>query len=449
MPTPSTQALVALVGVTESGLDDFRADWASLNARRQTSGVLDVTVKGFEFNAVGLKDLSGQLFKCMAVALMPTLPTWSRLPHLNRWGPSPLRTAASPWGLPNLNDSCAERVNAENGLYQQVLKLIEEIIQQNKENGTEMKVILIHPEDLGAVHGRRPASPWQLDELQSLARSGKLERGAMHQCRLGQLRQAQATGFLTNARPADRTYNMGWPKLDHEGNYQGPLRKSCGCGRRHRSGLRTGTAFKTPQPALSRGGITWLAELLHHAGSRSWLKLGLPEDRERDIAELLPDFINYDWDSDGYDTEGTVFHDPLSHEQSEHSRSNIIHSAGAGAGDLNEFIGKHGFKNTSEVENFGSKVLVRRIPLRLGASNGRWKEDANKHRWARHFNSCFAGGKPNGDWGSREPHLPAVTGTSGGWTTTTHKPPTRRTAGRVATNDGRGRTGSAPAALGP
>jgi hypothetical protein len=392
MPTPPDQALVALVGVTELGLDDFQADWASLDARRRTSGKPDVKLQGFEFNAEGLRSLSEQLFKCRAVALVPTLPTWSRLPHLNRWGPSPLRTAASPWGLPNLNDSCARRVNAENGLYHQLLKLIEELIQLNKEEGRAVDMMLIHPEDLGAVHGRRPASPWQLDELKALARSGRLRRGALHQCRLGALGQAQATGFLTNVLPADRSYEVGWPKLDKEGNYQGPLRRTCGCGRPHRSGNRTGQAFKAPPPALSRGGITWLAELLHHSCSRSWLKLGLPEEREKDIAELLPDFINYDLDSDGYDTDGTVFHDPLSHEQADDSLSNIIPSAGAGAGDFDEFIGKDGFKDTTEDKNFGSKVLVRRIPMRQGATNGRWKDDANKHEWALHFNSCFAGG---------------------------------------------------------
>ncbi len=118
-------------------------------------------------------------------------------------------------------------------------------------------------------------------------------------------------------------------------------------------------------------------------------------------------------------------------------------------GDLDEFNGKDGFKDITEGKNFGSSVLVRRIPLRQGASNGRWKEDANRHEWALHFNSCFAGGSPMEMGGSRESHLPAVYWHQRRLDDYNTQPPTRRIAGRVATNDGRGRTGSALAALGP
>ncbi len=222
------------------------------------------------------------------------------------------------------------------------------------------------------MHGRRPASPWQLSEDKTLADAGQLHRGALHQCRRGKLRQAQPTGFLTDELPAKGTFKIGWPKVDAAGEYQGPLRDACGCRRSHQSGIRLGASFQTPPPALSRAAITWLAELLHYPCSRSWLKLGLPEEREKDIAELLPDFISYDIDSDGYGTDGTVFHDPIFPKQEEDTFNNTSSPAGAGVGDFGELIGKDGFKDHFKGKNLGSKVQVQRIPMRHGATNGRW-----------------------------------------------------------------------------
>ncbi len=97
MPPPIASAFVAMVGVTEAGLEEFRVVYGMLDELRRKASP---PVESFEFSAEGLDRLSKKLPGCAAMLMAPDLPTWSRLPHLNQLGPRPLRSAAHPFGLP-------------------------------------------------------------------------------------------------------------------------------------------------------------------------------------------------------------------------------------------------------------------------------------------------------------------------------------------------------------
>ncbi len=309
VPPPSASAFIAMVGVTEAGLDEFRVAYGMLDELRREASP---PVESFDFTSDGLDRLGKRLSGCAALLVAPNLRTWSRLPHLNQLGPRPLRSAAHPFGLPNLDVAYADRVNAENGLYQQCLMVTRSFLVSERGANTAAPFILFHPEDLGASRGRRPASPWQLESLKRLAMDHELIRGALQQCRLGPSAQAQPPGFLTNMAPVPGTFKCGWPKLDDEtATYLGPLPRNCGCGRRHQSLVRRGKALRTTPPLLKNATITWIAEAMHTKMSQPKAELGHPAERGLILAELLPDLLLHAADDDGYDTDGTIIMEPI------------------------------------------------------------------------------------------------------------------------------------------
>ena len=184
-----------------------------------------------------------------AVILSPPCASWSTAPWANNWGRRPLRTALYPWGMPWLEGPKLAKVAASNNMIRFCVVVILTILDH-----PPIVFLLEHPENLGSVSSRpsptvRPASIWELQEVQSLCRPGVFTV-AFYQCQYG-AKSRKPTRLLSNI-PALRTigYNQ-WPKLDKLGRYIGPLPPHCSCGFSHQGIIKRSAsdAFATTQAA--------------------------------------------------------------------------------------------------------------------------------------------------------------------------------------------------------
>ncbi len=314
-PPPHTCASVATVGISKAGLADLRETWKTLSSNFASTSAMTLRLSPFSFTTEGITEFMQAEAHHDAFLLAPRLTTWSRLPHLNRHGPRPLRSAEFPWGLPSLAKHLAERVNEENALYRLLLDAMVMIMDRIPSQSRPRPLILLHPEDLGAVFHQRPASPWQLSTLKELAKTSDFARGALHQCRLGPCANSQPTGFMTNMKLVPGTFKEGWPKLHSvTKKYLGPLSRACGCGQRHNTVVRRGRSFKTLPDAVQPSTAKYLTEAIFWNLSHDFSKQhGPPAERGAGLAVLLPQLKRYrDADDSDQDSDGTVFIDPPS-----------------------------------------------------------------------------------------------------------------------------------------
>ncbi len=301
---------IAFVGFAEPTLAEQRATWNSL---LDQSGEAPPQIVAYAFNSEGLTQFQTDMPSIDVAIFLPHLPTWSRLPYLNSRGPKPLRTREFPWGLPQLPTDIADRVNTENGIYQQTLDVIDLYLSQAAKPFSR-GLALFHPEDLGAHANGRPASPWQLARLATIAKGANLQRAALQQCRLGPCSRVSPMGILHNLEPWPGTVRRGWPRLNSITDvYKGPLQRQCGCGRRHQGHERSEEGLQSTPPTLEPFTHKWLGEMIYTYLTDKGLieQHGLPQDRGRRVAELLPHMLPYAIDEDGYETEATILLDPL------------------------------------------------------------------------------------------------------------------------------------------
>ena len=78
----------------------------------------------------------------------------------------------------------------------------------------------------------RPASIWQLPEIQKLVQHKAVFSRVFHQCSLG-ASSPKPTRILTSLPSLSSLGFGGWPSLSPDGFYQGPLPKRCSCGEQH------------------------------------------------------------------------------------------------------------------------------------------------------------------------------------------------------------------------
>ena len=127
-----------------------------------------------------------------------------------------MRSRSFPWGFPWLEGVRKEKVDAANVLMRRsidVMKLCGEL---------HIPFLFEFPEDLGDSRGMSPASAWQLPELKALANETKATRYGVYQSDYG-TPYLKPTGFLSTL-DFDKTFGVvGWPQIDDEGCYRGPL----------------------------------------------------------------------------------------------------------------------------------------------------------------------------------------------------------------------------------
>ena len=127
--------------------------------------------------------------------------------------------------------------------------------------------LIEHPEDLGRTKtGDDPASIWQLPEVRNLAASCGAHCFAVHQCHFG-AGTSKPTRFATTLPATATVGHPGWPDLDDNNKYRGPL--PAGCGHRHSShliGRKEDGSFLTAASATYPPDLCkFLAELIVHS----------------------------------------------------------------------------------------------------------------------------------------------------------------------------------------
>ena len=173
-----------------------------------------------------------------AIIMSPPCASWSRAPWANPWGPRPLRTAGYPWGLPWLEGWRLEKVAKSNAMIRLCIAIITIV------NGMpQVAFLLEHPENLGAPRSRpswhiRPASIWELKEIQALAQKGAFTQ-AFHQCQFGAV-SPKPTRLLTSLEGLRHIGFPQWPILDRQGRYLGPIPPAYSCGRSHQRLIKHG-----------------------------------------------------------------------------------------------------------------------------------------------------------------------------------------------------------------
>ena len=154
------------------------------------------------------------------IIMSPPCSTWSRAVWSNKQGPQPVRSAEFPYGFPWLTGALKDKAVLGTLLVQRCI----EILQQAPK---KTACLWEHPENLGRTRNGLPASVWQLAELRAAAKARSMSTIALHQCVYG-ADYSKPTRLLADL-PGLRLLGFpGWPQLNKEGWYLGPLPRSCG-----------------------------------------------------------------------------------------------------------------------------------------------------------------------------------------------------------------------------
>ena len=188
-----------------------------------------------------------------AILMSPPCGTWSRAPWANTHGPRPLRSHLEPWGFPWLEGHRLQKVTDSNSM----IWLCVQILQLLEKKDFVTAFLLEHPENLGAVSSFkrkarkawfqtissqvRPASIWQLQELQRFVNNSKVFSQVFHQCLFG-ADSPKPTRILTCLPYLKSLGWTGWPQLHPQtGAYLGPLPFQCACAFPHRQLISKGS----------------------------------------------------------------------------------------------------------------------------------------------------------------------------------------------------------------
>jgi hypothetical protein len=163
-----------VTGLLDDEVSDLRRALqdAATHARERGTDSPEWNVHAYEFDSAGLTSLRENSDNADAVLFVPRLPTWSRLPALNRRGPRPLRSRRFIWGHPWARGLHSSRLDEENTKLRMVLDCMASWLEAKRVKAQHSKAWLgfVSPEDLGRTREHEPASPWQLRELRELAK---------------------------------------------------------------------------------------------------------------------------------------------------------------------------------------------------------------------------------------------------------------------------------------
>ena len=104
--------------------------------------------------------------------LTPPCASWTRALFSGKPGPAPCRDADHPWGFPNALKHIRDRARMGNEFVHFTLRLAEAAQAASSRGTTTTRVLIEHPEDLGATPRGKPASIWQLPEMRALVKKG-------------------------------------------------------------------------------------------------------------------------------------------------------------------------------------------------------------------------------------------------------------------------------------
>ena len=163
--------------------------------------------------------------------LSPPCGSWSRANWRGGRGPKPCRCREHPWGYPNSLAPARRRADQGNEFILFSIRAIEAAHRARTARGVITRVFLEHPEDLGRTPGSDPASIWQVPEIR---RFGDPPFGiptcAGHQCQFANVDYAKPTRILSDVPGTMNFGPAGWPQLDNDFRYHGPLDR---CGHVH------------------------------------------------------------------------------------------------------------------------------------------------------------------------------------------------------------------------
>ncbi|CAE7249545.1 unnamed protein product [Symbiodinium sp. CCMP2592] len=139
--------------------------------------------------------------------MSPPYSTFNRATFVNRTGPPPLRNSDWPEGFPWLSGVWKSRAEAGTSLVRRVLSLATLATNEH------VPWLIEHPEFLGATAAGTPASIWTWEEA----------------VRVFQETRATSVTRLAGTWHGLRSVGVaGWPRLDPQQHYRGPLSRKCG-----------------------------------------------------------------------------------------------------------------------------------------------------------------------------------------------------------------------------
>jgi hypothetical protein len=122
-----------------------------------------------------------------AVLFSIQAPTWSRAAVTGQPGPLAVRSAAWPWGRPDLASDDRKRCDKKSEIVRDTLKLIDLALKQSAPSkAAQRPIVFVDSEDLGPRHHVKPASTWRLRAMQRLTIDHGLMRSAAYQCAFGE-----------------------------------------------------------------------------------------------------------------------------------------------------------------------------------------------------------------------------------------------------------------------
>ncbi len=202
--------------------------------------------------------------------------TWARGRHQSPSGPSVVRDAVYPWGLPHLQGTARQIIEQENQRLREVLRLLHRVNSDHPET----KLFFAFPEFLGTASRGCPASPWRLRELRRWASKEGWCRYALYQCELHEESHRFPLGLLTSEPFNSRCCRRGWPRIrGHDGKYIGPLPATCDCNHAHQISTPSASHRDPPLAAIRPGFMEWLWRKLLKVGP---LRTGRPDADQRD-----------------------------------------------------------------------------------------------------------------------------------------------------------------------
>ena len=172
----------------------------------------------------------------------PPCNTWSRAAFANSTGPAPLRNADFPEGLPWLEGYLKTKAELGTQLVRKTLELVKLC------SSLGMPWLVEHPEFLGKSPRGTPASIWTWQESRSCFESCHAATVCFHQCSYG-APYAKPTRLAGTWPNLSRLGYIGWPQVDSDGRYRGPLPRSCGHEHPRLIGQDESGSFKTAPTA--------------------------------------------------------------------------------------------------------------------------------------------------------------------------------------------------------